>query len=570
MLPFREIIAVDFEFHSGDGDHPKVWCMAARELRTGKTWQLFADELEHYPQPPFAVGDDSVVVAYFASAEVNCFLSLGWQTPRHVLDLYTEFRVLSNGLSLVHGRGLLGALAWHGLESIESDEKRAMQALAIRGAPFTQEERTALLNYCLSDVIALERLLPLMLPTLDLPRALVRGNYMRTVAQMEFAGIPIDVRLLELLRKHWISIQDRLIEQIDKDFHVFEGRTFKLRRFAEYLIRHNIDWPLLETGALDLSDNCFKDMVRTYPQLAPLRELRVSLSQLRLSNLSVGEDGRNRCLLSPFSARTGRNQPSTTQFVFGPSVWLRGLIKPPPGHAVVYCDWRAQEFAIAAALSGDKLMLEGYESGDPYLTFARQAGAVPAEATKTSHARERELFKQCVLATQYGMGAESLAMRIGQPVAYARELLRLHRQTYRTFWKWSDGALDHAMLFSRLWTVYGWTVHIDDNPNPRSLRNFPVQANGSEMLRLACCFAVERGVKVIAPVHDALMFESPLPQLDDAIQTAQAAMAEASELVLDGFRVDTDAKVVRYPDRYMDERGERMWNTVFGIIKNLT
>jgi len=48
--------------------------------------------------------------------------------------------------------------------------------------------------------------------------------------------------------------------------------------------------------------------------LAPLRELRSTLSQMRLSDLAVGEDGRNRTLLSAFRARTGRNQPSNTRF----------------------------------------------------------------------------------------------------------------------------------------------------------------------------------------------------------------------------------------------------------------
>ena len=92
-----------------------------------------------------------------------------------------------------------------------------------------------------------------------------------------------------------------------------------------------------------------------------------------------------------------------------------------------------------------------------------------------------------MLAVQYGMGAESLALRIGQPVISARELLRLHRDTYRVFWQWSDAAVDYAMLHGKLWTVFGWTVHTGTNPNPRFLRNFLMQANGAEMLRLACC-----------------------------------------------------------------------------------
>ena len=201
-------------------------------------------------------------------------------------------------------------------------------------------------------------------------------------------------------------------------------------------------------------------MARAYPAVAPLRELRGALSEMRLSDLAVGRDGRNRTLLSAFRARTGRNQPSNTKFIFGPSVWLRGLIQPPPGHGLAYIDWAQQEFGIAAALSGDPLMMDAYRSGDPYLAFAKQAGAAPAEATKATHKAVRDQFKACVLAVQYGMGADALALRIGQPPIRARELLRLHRETYRVFWRWSDAAVDHAMLTGELHTVFGWRVQV--------------------------------------------------------------------------------------------------------------
>ena len=46
-------------------------------------------------------------------------------------------------------------------------------------------------------------------------------------------------------------------------------------------------------------------------------------------------------------------------------------------------------------------------------------------------------------------------------------------------------------------------------------------------------------------------------------------MREASELVLPGFPLKTDAKIVRYPDRYMDPRGEGMWATVMGILEGI-
>ncbi len=261
-------------------------------------------------------------------------------------------------------------------------------------------------------------------------------------------------------------------------------------------------------------------------------------------------------MTSAFRARNGRNQPSNPRFIFGPSVWLRGLIQPPPGCGIAYIDWAQQEFGIAAALSRDPRMLEAYRSGDLYLAFAKQAGAVPPEATKQSHKAERDQFKACVLAVQYGMGADALALRIGQPPIRARELLQLHRETYQVFWQWSDQMLDYAMLIGGIHTVFGWRVQVPPNANDRSLRNFPMQANGAEMLRLACCLATERGIEVSAPVHDAVLITARIDRLEIDIRSTQDAMQEASRIVLDGFELGTDTAVFRHPERYADERGK--------------
>ena len=566
---FRQVWAADFEFTAPDGERPKPICLVARELSSDTLLRLWQDELEQLNAPPYATDSGSLVVAYYASAEMGCHLALGWPVSMNVLDLFAEFRNVTNGRSTTSGNGLLGAMVHFGLDTMGVADKEEMRQLAMRGGPYADAERTALLDYCQSDVDALARLLPRMMPHLDLPRALLRGRYMVSAAQIERNGVPVDTKTLADLRTHWENIQGRLIERIDADYGVFEGRTFKRDRWAAWLAANDIPWPRLSSGQLALDDDTFREMARAHPKVAPIRELRVSLSQMRLADLAVGLDGRNRCLLSAFRAKTGRNQPSNSKFIFGPSTWLRGLIRPERGYGLAYVDWSQQEFGIAAALSGDEAMIAAYESGDPYLAFAKQAGAAPPDATKESHGEIRDLYKACVLAVQYGMGEESLAQRIGQPAALARELLHRHRQTYSRFWQWSEAAVNHAMLHGYLYTTFGWTVHTGPNANARSLANFPMQANGAEMLRLACIYATEAGIRVCAPVHDAILIEAPLDQLEESVESAQTTMAKASEVVLDGFRLRSDAKVVRYPDRYMDKRGRRMWTTVQEILTEL-
>ena len=478
LRPYREVWCVGFEFGGPPGERPEPRCMVGREVRSGRTLRFWADELSAMPDPPFPIGNDSLLVAYRASAELGCFLALGWPSPRRVLDLFAEFRNLTNGLPVPCGDGLLGALVYFGLGGIRVAERDDLRQLALRGGRYSKDERRVLLDYCKTDVDALGSLLPMMLPQIDLPCALLRGRFMAAVAAMEWNGVPIDVATLEAFRKTWDRVRSRLVREMNRDYGVFvpAGVTswrFSVAKFAEYLARVGIPWPRSASGALALDDDTFRQQSKIHPELAPLKELRHSLGEIRMfDGLAVGGDGRNRCWLSPFRSVTGRNQPSNAKFIFGPSCWLRSLIQPEPGRAVAYVDWGQQEFGIAAALSGDRGMIQAYWSGDPYLAFAKQVSAVPTDATKTSHRQEREQFKVCALAVQYGMGAESLACALGQPPAMARELLRLHRQTYPVFWTWAKAAVDHAMLLGWLQTVFGWRVHIRGKANPRSLANF--------------------------------------------------------------------------------------------------
>ena len=566
------VFLIDFEFrpeNGHEGNNPEPVCLVVKEFSSGVTSRYWKDDIQSRSSAPFSVSRDALCVAYFASAEMDCFLKLGWKLPENLLDLYVEFRCLTNGTTPPNGAGLLGALLYFGLPSVAAQHKDAMRDLVLRGGPWTSQERLDILDYCETDVSALELLLPAMLPTLDLPRALMRGRYMKAVSRMQAVGTPIDVETLREIKAHWEQIQDALITEIDANYGVYEGRSFRTKNWADYLEREGIAWPRLPTGALELTDDTFKQMARIHPQVAPIRELRSALSEMRLSNITVGEDGRNRCLLSPFSSKTGRNQPSNSRFIFGPSVWLRGLIKPQEGFCLAYIDYAQQEFGIAAALSGDEKMMAAYRSGDPYLAFAIQAGAVPQGATKQSHKFEREQFKACVLATQYGMGEVALAQRINQPVARARQLLSLHRQTYRTFWAWSDATQDEAVLNGKLWTTFGWEIRVNGQINVRSLRNFPMQGNGAEMLRIACIFLTEAGISVCAPVHDALLIELPMVDVESGLAQAQGLMRLASRAVLGDFELGSDAKVVCYPDRYMDERGQVMWDTVMGLIQKI-
>jgi DNA polymerase I len=583
MLLPRAVIA-DFEFRIEPGGLPHIVCAVFRELRSGRELRFWRDELLAMRQPPLDLEHD-VLVAFYASAEITCFMQLGWALPQHVIDLYVEHRVATNGLLLKRERkkttsqsgktwkgngrdSLLNALAIRGLAHLDVDTKDTLRNLILTERNPAPAQQVEILNYCASDVAGAEALLRYLLEhdQIDWPQALWRGRYTIAAARMERVGVPVDVPLHRRLSANWPALRHGLIASVNRTFDVFDQQdSFKTDKFVTYVLRHNLPWPKLPSGALALDADTFDEMARFHPELRPLYEVRSSLGEMRLTGLAIGPDGRNRCLLSVFQTVTGRNAPSNSAFIFGPARWMRGLIKPPPGYAIVYADWSSQEIAIAAALSGDDRLLEAYQSRDVYMAFARDAGLVPADANKHTHPHIREACKVIVLGIGYGMGADSMALRAGISVAEARNLLNLHRHTYRKFWQWIDSTVTTALFRREMHTKFGWRRWITDDPNVRSIQNWLVQSHGAEMMRAAAIAATEVGLAIAAPVHDAFVLLAPLASLDTDIAALRAIMEAAGRAII-GIPVGTDVKIVRPPDRYMDPRGAEMWTKVMVLL----
>lgn len=579
-LPFEQIWCADFEFVSKPGERPDVVCLCARELRSGQTRRLWRDQLG--AAPPYCVDANSLFVCFAANAELACHLSLGWSLPVNVLDLSPEFRCIVNGRHAPEGKGLLGALAYYGIPSIGSKRKDAMQKRVIAGWPFSAAEREQILDYCGEDVDALAALLPRMLPEIDLGIALYRGASVAAAACMEHRGVPIDMEIFSQLRdkRAWAAVRDAMVPAIDAQYGVYvKGATgdwsFNTELFEACLARLRIEWRRHDSGKLDLRKKTFEDMSKAHPVLDDLRQLRHTRNKMRKIKLAVGADGRNRTVLWPFKAKTSRTQPKASQWIFSPAVWLRALIKPEPGQALAYIDYSSMEFLVAAALSEDPVMLELYGSGDPYLGFAKRVGAVPATATKISHEATRTIYKVMLLAVQYGMATQALSLRLGVPLFEAHELLHQHHTLFAQYWQWSDDWVARALDTGTMRTVFGWECRTGITEfNERSIRNFPVQATGSEILRIACIMATRRGIGLVAPVHDAVLIEAPIDRIEADAALMREIMRRASRIVLNNtaagmHELRTDVHYVRHPDRYVDGRGEGIWDTTIELLRRL-
>ena len=519
---FNEMWVVDTEFRRPPGGLPEpVCCVCAKELKTGREVRVWT---EHGAPQPFSTGPENLFIAHYSSAEWVSFLSLGWVPPVNVIDTYVEGRVLTNGMpgrkdatDKSEGRrrrcGLTHLAAMYGISAISDAMKDAGRGLAMKGAPWSDDEQAALMTYCMTDVETCSEVFMAMLPEITTPvhglaQALIRGRYMRACAMMELTGIPVDLDLIRRFKANWRSMRQQLIELVDPGrYDCFVDGKFSKEMLGQLIDRLGItDWPRTPTGQLSTERTLFRDMAARYPELEELKELYSTLQSMKEFSLGVGPDGRHRAeMLSPFGTDTMRHNPS--KFILALARWFRGLVKPEPGRAVVYSDYGAQEIYIAAWLSQDPNLLAAVRSGDPYLWFAIKVGLAPEGATKATHKALRDWLKPFLLGIHYGLSVIGAAVRLGVSIDEAGRLLDKHRRLFPVYWQWSENKVHLACEMGVIRSRWGWSMHVRGDTTLRSLQNHPIQTAGAHILQFAIIGMTEIGISVCCPLHDAVVTE---------------------------------------------------------------
>jgi hypothetical protein len=572
---------VDFEYREDANHHPVPVCMFAKEQRTGAEIFLRREQLLTLRQAPFGTGQNDLMVAYAANAELSCFLALGLPFPCNVLDVYVETSAAINGLDIegltTKRPNILEALEWFGLPSdYTKAEKDAMRDLILSHETYTEDQWRKIERYNRADGGDTLGLLPRLTPTLDLPHALHRGRYMAAVARMERTGLPIDTDSLDRLVSNWERLQLHYIAR-DDEFSLYEGTHFREARLRDLIAAKRWDWPLTPTGRLQTDAKTFGQQARRYPELRRTVHLRESIAELRIGKLinTIGRDGFARCPLLPFWTLTGRNQPASKDKVFLPSlpVWLRGLLRPPPGWTLVELDWDAQEIAIAAGRSGDPAMIADYRDGDPHWRFGVRAGLVSPNANKAEYRELRDKsFKPVTLGMLYGMSPYGIAAKTGRSLLWARDIHARHRRTYPVFHRWQGDVVAQAKFDRTISSAFGWPAAVTGATAHRSLMNFPIQASAADAMRIAAIAATEAGIVVCAPVHDAFWIMAPDDQVAGTIEAMREIMVQAGTAVTDGLPITVSVKAIVTSARNLGDsrepgdKGYEMWAEVRNLL----
>lgn len=494
---------------------------------------------------------------------------------------------------------------------VDSVHKDTMRDLILSDLPeYTEQQKNDIIKYCDSDLYYLPELLEKMFsglieattmtPEKTLAVMMYRGDFSSSLAKMEQEGFPIEFDKIKNLRRNFPLVKENLIELLNETypFYIREKKTLKefrgtyTKKYSQFekflqecpLINEKL-WPLTPTDSYKMDEETL-DKYLGIPEIKDFKDTNKAIGQLRWFNApkpddedpvdffdNVGPDLKLRAFLGGFGTQTGRNAPRAKSFILAMSKWLRCLIRPPKGESIVAIDYGAQEFAIAAIKSKDVGMIEAYASGDPYLYFAIMAGAIPPGGTKQTHPEERNLFKSTILGVQYGMGYKSLALKLtvdcGRFVSEeeALKLINFHKRIYPTYWVWLETQLGMYQLRHNLVLWDGWAL-LDNQDNGLSVKNFPVQGTGGVIMRRAVYLAHQKGIRILAPLHDAIYAifndktESHHPDI------LSQCMQQAVEDVLgEGVVIRQDREIHDHEHTWVEEEGEKFYHLLKGYLE---
>jgi hypothetical protein len=408
----------------------------------------------------------------------------------------------------------------------------------------------------------------------DVPHVIHWSNYSaKCVALIQARGMPMDMRLWNLVQENKPAVIEELLRRFDpshdddEPIYDVEG-GWSYRRFEQWLLRAGIGaWPRLASGRLDTDDKIFK-LMSYAPGIEALSALRKSLSLIVKAELPIGRDGRNRPSLFPFGTATGRN--AHRKSLYNAHASMRSFMVFPKNAIGAYLDWRTQEVGIAAALSGDQALIDDYSAGDIYHALALLCGITREPKPvkwKKEYPEQHERMKPLQLGINHGMGVRSLARGLDRHPLIASDIIERHKRRYPRFWQWRADMVADATMARRIDSVFGWPLYISTSPNKRTLYNFPMQAGGAEMLRLATMRLCHAGIVPCMLIHDGILFEE---YSAEKIDQAREIMIQAGRDCCDGLTIgaSTDQRLENGA-RYRDKRpvAVKMWNTITDVLR---
>jgi len=376
----------------------------------------------------------------------------------------------------------------------------------------------------------------------------------RVLQRIERNGVLIDSGLLQQ-QSHELG---QRIVQLEQEAYELAGQPFNLgspKQLGEILfVKQGL--PIVKktaTGAPSTNEEVLEKLAEDYPLPARILEYR-GMAKLKstytdkLPLMVNAETGRVHTNYAQAVAVTGRlssNDPNLQNIPVRTAEGrrIREAFIAPPGHAIVSADYSQIELRIMAHISQDENLLRAFAEGvDVHRATASEVFGVPVDEVSSEQRRYAKVINFGLI---YGMSAHGLAKNLGIERSAASSYIERYFHRFAGVKRYMDDTRAQAKAQGYVETVFGrrlWLPEINSPNGPsragaeRAAINAPMQGTAADLIKLAMVAVQDtldaegRASKIIMQVHDELVLEVPLAELDWVKEAVPRLMAEVAQL----------------------------------------
>ena len=359
-----------------------------------------------------------------------------------------------------------------------------------------------------------------------------------TLYRIERNGVLIDA---PTLAKQSHELGQRIFA-LEQEAYEIAGQPFNLaspKQLGEIFF-DKLGLPVIKktaTGARSTDEEVLEKLAEDYPLPAKILEHR-SLAKLKgtytdkLAQLANPRTGRVHTHYAQAVAVTGRlssNDPNLQNIPVRTAEGrkVREAFVAPAGSVIASADYSQIELRIMAHLSGDAALLRAFQAGEDVhrATASEVFGITPAEVSN----EQRRYAKTINFGLIYGMGTFGLAKSLGIENAAAKTYIDRYFARFSGVKQYMDDTRALAKAQGYVETVFGRRLVLPDIQNAKGAKqaalerqaiNAPMQGTAADLIKLAMVAVQKaldeqgRATKMIMQVHDELVFEVPLAEVD--------------------------------------------------------
>ncbi|MGO8833212.1 MAG: DNA polymerase I, partial [Roseiarcus sp.] len=372
------------------------------------------------------------------------------------------------------------------------------------------------------------------------------------LARMERRGVAIDREILSRLSGEFAQGMARL----EAEIHAMVGAPFNLgspKQLGDILFGQ-MGLPGAKktaTGAWSTSANVLDDLAAEGHQLpARILEWR-QIAKLKSTytdalpgfvNPATRRVHTSYALAATTTGRLSSSEPNLQNIPVRNEEGrkIRRAFVAGPGHALISADYSQIELRLLAHIADIGPLKKAFADGlDIHAMTASEMFGVPV---KDMPGEVRRRAKAINFGIIYGISAFGLANQLGIPREEAGAYIRKYFERFPGIRNYMEATKTAARADGYVRTIFGRKCHFPrinaSNPserafNERAAINAPIQGSAADIIRRAmirmddALGAARLDAQMLLQVHDELVFEAPLNEVEASIKVIEKVMVEA-------------------------------------------